>query len=519
MLGDWWEADAATAKPLLGLPGLHNKNDRWQVHRSMLPLLEDRQAQNILTPPWDEHALQMFRKIRDDFAIERGFKLRETQHQAIHFAMSRRGTLIGDEMRLGKTVSAAMTHMGQAEREKLVVVAPLMARGVWLGWLKRIYPGIPIGLLTGKTFDRVQLDYPIIFAHYDILSAWQTPIPIGTLIFDEAHYLTNSKTKRSLAAGFLSMHADRVIALTGTPIWDRPRDLWHVLGLIAPAAWGSFYDFGMRYGAPVSTAYGMQFTGLSNAEELRTRLSEVMIRRLWKDVHDDLPPITRSVLVAEVDDRTRRKLDIMAAEMKADRTSTIGHLASYRAQLTSIKLGLVVKKAKEIIERGESVVIWTWHRDFAEKIAAELVDWRPMHPPYLIHGEIDAAKREDRIGLWKASPRALALIATMAVGQVAIDLSHAHINIFAEIDYTPAMIGQAEMRSFDPSHPLDVIFVVADHIIDQRIVRALVSKLSASDPLGLAAATDSIDALRASVLGVPEEPDLVRFLDDVLMSG
>ena len=41
---------------------------------------------------------------------------------------------------------------------------------------------------------------------------WQSAMRIGTLIFDEAHVLTNRKSKRSKAAIFIAMRANRVIA-------------------------------------------------------------------------------------------------------------------------------------------------------------------------------------------------------------------------------------------------------------------------------------------------------------------
>lgn len=511
---DWFAIDRETVHPLLGLPGIQWKNNTWNIHLSTLPLLDDPLAQKILTPDAFSSSLQqLYRTIRDEFSARLGFKLRETQHSAINFAGKRRGTLIGDEMRLGKTLSAIMCHAGTQHDQKLVIVAPLMARAVWLGWLRRVFPDREIGMITGRTFDRDKLEYPIVFIHYDILHAWQTPVKIHTLIFDEAHALTNPKTRRTNAAVYLASHADRVIAMTGTPIWNMPKDLWSVLSLIAPAAFGGVWDFCMRYGAPEPTAYGMTFKGISNAAELTSRLSEVMIRRRWRDVQQDLPPITRSVCVVDVPEAMRRKLDVLAGEMKANRSGTIGYLARYRSQLSKIKAVKTVAKARTILERGEPVVIWTWHRELAETIAGDLEDHALM-----IHGEISPTKRDDIIETWKKSETPKALVATMAVGQVAIDLSHAPENIFAELDYIPAMIGQSEMRSFTPTRPLQIHFMVADHVIDQRIVRALVAKLGASDPLGLAAATDSIDALRESVLGIPDQPDLERYLDDILAS-
>ena len=407
------------------------------------------------------------------------------------------------------TVTCLMAH--DPARGPLVIVAPLAARAVWLGWIRRVFPGVPISALTGKTIDPQALKHPIIFIHYDIVNRWQALVKIGTLVLDEAHALVNKDSKRSRAVALLATMAEKVIAATGTPIWDLPADLWNVVGMLAPGAWGSYWDFGRRYGAPEETGYGVKFTGISNKTELNARLSEIMIRRLWKDVQQDLPPISRNVVVADVDDGTRRRLDVIAAKLRTERSNTASNLASYRSQLCTVKLKTVLAEAKQMMARGEPVVIWTWHKHFAESLVEQLED------SYLIHGEIRADEREARMDAWRAKPNA-ALVATMAVGQVAIDLSHSRLAIFAEIDYTPAILGQAEMRTFSPDRPMNVTFVVANHVADQRIVRALVGKLSASDPLGLGAAIDAIDALREAIDGPKDEPDMQRFFDDLIAS-
>lgn len=400
---------------------------------------------------------------------------------------------------------------------KLVVIAPLSARGMWLGWLRRVFPDTPIGIMIGREFDPEAMAQPIVFGHYDVIASWQGIFKIGTLILDEAHYLINRNGRRSMAAGLLASQAERVIAMTGTPIWTLPPNLWNILGTIAPGAWGSFYDFANRYGAPEPTAYGNKYTGISNGDELRSRLSEVMIRRLWRDINADIPPITRSVIVVDIPPVEQRKLDVITAEL-SERSNTVGTLATYRKAASKLKIPAVAKEAIKILDRGEPVVVWTWHVDtaiaLAKTIAGEAVG---LERAFCITGNDTAVRREQTIKAWRESPTPGALIANLAVASVAIDLSHAHIAIFCEIDWTPGVIAQGEMRTFEASRPMDIIFVVLNHIVDQRLVRALERKLSAADPVGVGAAGDAIDALRIAVLGKPDDGDMCRLIDDLLM--
>lgn len=519
--GDWYIADAEVATLIGSLPGVRpfwpnndsSKPLRFELHRSHLPLIEHPEASQELlrlasyTTDWDT---------RNERTTELGIKLRTTQHQAVDYMTRRRGSLLGDEMRLGKTLSAIFSH--DPLSGKLVIIAPLIARGVWLAWLRRVFPDVPIGIMIGKTFDPEKLKQPIVFGHYDILPQWQAVIKIGTLVFDEGHALTNPRALRTKAAGILAALAERVIIMTGTPVWNKPIDLWSILCLIAPGAWGNYYDFGDRYGMPFPTAHGKTYPGSSNTDELKARLTEVMLRRLWKDCGDELPPITRSVVVAEVTDAERKRLDIAAGSLRTERTNTAGNLASYRRLVALLKAKAVDRELERL--KDQPVVVWTYHRDTADKIGRSRLpgDQETNPPRFVIHGDISANKRDEIIEAWKATPNGV-LVATMSVGQVAINLSHSKVALFVEIDWTPAVIAQSEMRTYDPTRPMDIRFIVANHIVDQRILRALIAKLDATDPLGVGVAIDTIDALRDAIMGPRDEGDLDRLLEDFLASA
>lgn len=526
----WFQLDNETGRPLVGLPGVKVEGLRFEdgeivldrstkilVHESHLPLVGIEPPRRFIHEEYGHHSLSELWTARDRWSEPLGFKLRVTQQQAIDFISVRRGTLLGDDLRLGKTLSAICSH--DPKQGQFVVVAPLSTRAVWLGWMRRVFPGLPIGIAVGRNFDANVFQQPLIFMHYDILPRWRIVRELGMVVFDEAHMLTNPDAQRSISAVALASQARCVVAMTGTPIWNMPPDLWSVLGLITPGAWGDFWSFAKRYGAPVSRAHGIDFTGASNVEELHARLSSVMLRRRWIDVADDLPPITRQIIVAEVSQAERNKLDILAGKLQSERNSTVGNLAAYRRQVTGLKQAVVVAEAEKIISRGEPVVIWTWHKDYADRLARRLDGLEGRALAYVIHGDIDPAKRDGIMDQWRESATPAVLIATMSVAQVGIDLSHARHAIFAEIDYTPAILGQAEMRTYSPTRPMDITFVVANHLIDQRIVRALVQKLGAANPFGVGAAVDAIDALRDAVMGPTEAGDLDRLLEDLLASA
>src|SRR5688500_5132276 len=109
--------------------------------------------------------------------------------------------------------------------------------------------------------------------------------------------------------------------LTGTPLTNRPRDLFVLLQLARHPMAKSFLTFAKRYCAAVHNGYGWVTDGASNLDELRVQLHGVMLRRT-KDKVLDLPPKLRtwlSVTVPEATGRseTRRVLEMLLARALA----------------------------------------------------------------------------------------------------------------------------------------------------------------------------------------------------------
>ncbi len=467
---DWYRADPA-CMPLVGhLPGvIYDRRGVW-LHRTHIPALQD--TPMVVDNVWSHPPSQVP-------SVE-NVRLRPHQVEAIHFVNSRRGSLLAFEMRTGKTAAAVFAH--DPARGPLLIVAPLNVRSVWLDWIHRRWPLAEPYVVEGLTYDRERfLHAPIIFAHYEVLRKHTTlGITPGTMVLDECHLLANPRSLRTKACLMYASLARKVIALSGTPQWNRPAGLWPLLAACNPGAWGRYNDFGKRYGAPVQNGWGVKFTGSSNEDEFRIRTEEVMLVRRWADVQADLPPISRSVEVVPIAPEQRLLLD-RAAETERDHLhrSIIGEMSVFRRLAGEAKVALAVDLAQRVLDEVQPVVVWTHHRSVANAIH------KCLEGSILITGDVPILERNARLEAWQHGRHPNALIITLAVGQVGIDLSRSHHAVFAEVDWTPAVVYQAEMRTFDPARPMAASYIVIDHEIERLLLEAILSKADDAERMGL----------------------------------
>lgn len=482
MIDEWQNIPEKWTQYIVGVPGLRFEKGKYQVHRTHKPLLPDYKQNQI--------SLSTF---------EYPYTLRPYQVDDVKFMRSRSGVLNANPMRSGKTCEAISSH--DPSKGPLFVVGPLASRYVWNAWYKRRFPNGKVINLTTRTFDPDKLEgFDFYFINYDILNSWQpTRMDLGTIVFDEAHFLTNGKSKRTQAAGWMATRAQYKYFLTGTPIWNRPVDIYHILHMIAPGAWGSRYQFAQRYADATYETFGYVKYGTSNEEELQARMSEILIRRSLESIVPQLPQVIRTTKVVELEPSQLNFLE----KILPKKTTAIAEYVAFRRQLGIYKIQITVDTVTKYLDDNSHVIVWTWHKNVAETLAKEL-------NTNCITGDTDISQREKIISTWKefGGP----LILTLGVGQTAIDLSEAKVAVFAEVDYTPAVIGQAEMRGWSPDHNLELVYITTNHPVDALIVRALRNKVDSAAKMGLPAAESSVDLL-TEVLDTATSFDLDAVLE------
>lgn len=512
----WYACPIELAVQIKDVPGVRLLRDGTPiVHRSHLPLIEVLPGQSAIPRPVS--CLPWSTLQRCDRA---GMEPRLYQRQGATFLRSRNGALIADEMRLGKSLAVAMSY--EPDEGPLVVVGPLNVRPVWTRLFKLLWPEIEPVILDGREYDASRIHGArLVYMHYDILPTWQSFgwKKIELLVIDEAHVLaTTSRSLRLQAVSLLSLLARRVVGVTGTPLWNKPAGLHALLACVSPSAWGRWDVFAGRYASGIRGTFGFRTGEPSNVEEFKSRLAEVMIRRTWDEVRDQLPATRREIKILHLTPAQEREMDFLVNALRDVDATTVGTLARLRRVLGEAKLSYLF----EVIAPwfGKPFVIWVWHQDVADRVSDELaarglsvhkVTGRTSLYKSKKTGEV---KREALLDAWRNDPAGI-LVCNIAVGQVGIDLSHASRAVFAELDFTPATIAQAEMRTFSPEREMEVIYLAAQHRVDEEIVKALSAKFGTSELMGVPAADAAIEVL-GSAFGIEDEGDLARLMAAVL---
>lgn len=475
---DWWELPKELLPIVGAAPGVvYRANGVIEVHRTHLPLLR---AAGVVTPD-DE--------LDPAPAGRYGITYRPWQSRAAAWMAPRRGVLLSVSPRLGKSYAALTAHEPQSG--PLAILAPLDVRRVWLDSIARVFSGAQVLQLEGRTPDLDALrTADIVIGHFDIL-AWQrvSSIAPATLIIDEIHLLANAKSKRSAAVRFFANMARRIIGLSGTPLWNATGGLWPILAAVNPGAWGPKpFEFLQRHCSPTVTEHGFRYGEISNADEWSRRLSEVAFSATWREERPDLIPTQRERLVALADAATIAAID-EAVEAARDARgargrddSVIGAIGRYRKRTGLLKVPAAADRALAV---DEPSVVWSWHKEVAKAAAARLA--AAGRPAFMIHGDLGVADRLAAIEAWRNTCNGV-LCATLAVGQVGIDLSHARLAIFAEYDWTPAVMFQAEMRTFSPDRPMLIVHVTFNHPVEQLVLDHVEAKLARGEAALLPAA-------------------------------
>ncbi|MBU6367700.1 MAG: DEAD/DEAH box helicase [Gemmatimonadetes bacterium] len=426
------------------------------------------------------------------------------QVEGVAFLLGRRRAILADDMGLGKTRQSIVALREAAPEGPWLVITPASVKLNWGREIARVFPDDPVRIVgPGAVPDAayrgwVLVNYDILGRHQDALRA----LPWTGVVFDEAHYLKNHTSQRSrLARALVEGAPDAVVhCLTGTPVTNRPRDLFPLLQLVRHPMARSFLSFAKRYCDATHNGYGWVTDGASNLDELRIQLHGAMLRRT-KDEVLDLPPKLRSWVPVTVPAGTARKemrraLELMmtgaqeraqAARGKArrapvgqDRTRLLAALSKARLQLATAKVSATVDLVEGAVAQGEKVIVFTGFDAPAQAIAEHFGE-----QAVLLTGKTPARSRQRLVDRFQTDDDVRVFVANIVAGGVGITLTAARQVVFNDLDWVPANHWQAEDRAYriGQTGTVTASYLVAEGTVDEFVRSVLLTKALLVDQL------------------------------------
>lgn len=231
-------------------------------------------------------------------------------------------------MGLGKTIQAIslMAHIAEARNVwgPFLVVVPVTTLHNWKNELEKFCPALKVlpyfgspeerkklgRFLDTKNMNNPQMQIHVIITSYNLIvnnpkdQAKLMKIKWNYMILDEAQAIKNNASRRWKV--LLNFNTRNRLLLTGTPIQNSMQELWALLHFIMPKLFDNHEQFAEWFSKDIE-ASSMDRGELNKHQlkRLHAVLKPFMLRRLKRDVEQEIGPKTEVELVCDMTFRQR----------------------------------------------------------------------------------------------------------------------------------------------------------------------------------------------------------------------
>jgi SNF2 family DNA or RNA helicase len=313
--------------------------------------------------------------------LKEGQTIRLYQAQAGELFLMRQSLLLGDDVGLGKTYTAAGILLDKRTLPAAVVVQThLQAQ-----WQEKMesFTTLRVHKIKGtKPYTLPVAD--VYLFKYSQLLGWVDTFQEGfyqCVVFDEIQELrTGISSGKGSAAKVLADAASFRLGLSATPIYNYGIEIWNIMQFLDPSLLGSYDDFLREWCVGAKK--------VKDPEALGTYLREqhAMLRRTKREVGQQLPPINTIIESVEPDHATLKSVESIARQL-AIKTTYGSFLERGRAgreldllmrHATGVsKATSVARYAKIFLEAKIPILLVGWHRDVYDIWLKELAEFEP----------------------------------------------------------------------------------------------------------------------------------------------
>uniref|UniRef100_A0A2M4AFD2 Putative chromatin remodeling protein n=1 Tax=Anopheles triannulatus TaxID=58253 RepID=A0A2M4AFD2_9DIPT len=378
------------------------------------------------------------------------------QKEGVAFAIDKSGrALIADEMGLGKTYQAIAVADFYQQDWPLLICTTATTRDSWAVKFRQLLPHIPaqriMVLNNGQDFIG---DCRVLISSYSLMERCGDKLQdrgFGMLIFDESHTLKNFKAKCTNVAMALSKKARRIILLSGTPALSRPVELFTQLQML-DSRFCTFKEYSTRYCAGKQSSFGWDASGQSNLTELNILLArKFMVRRTKDEVMSELTEKNRETVILDpsymwTNDGIEDDMSCYAndySQSKGRQREDI--LLKYYSMSAEAKAPAVCAYLKEVLKENTKFIVFAHHHCMLDAIDKFLTKQKVDF--IRIDGSTRSDLRAPLVEKFQTKESCRAAVLSLKACNAGITLTAAHLVLFAELDWNPSTLAQAESRA------------------------------------------------------------------------
>lgn len=401
--------------------------------------------------------------------------------------------LIGDDMGLGKT----MTAIGYFSKNNLktIVITTASLKFNWKIEVERF--SYKSAVVLDETISKEDLEKTdVLITNYDQLKKWENLLSkskFDCVVLDESHYISNISSASTKYVFKLFKKIKHRILLSGTPIKNRPMELYSQLKFLNPQKFSNKIDFGLRYcGATKGYNGYWEFKGSSNLDELNDRIQEFYIRRKKIDVLKDLPEKRVSNIIFELPKDIRKeynqllsgkKDELRNEKSKQKREACLIELMKFCSnKKVDFVEEFVRNQIKEDLDEKKKVIIFAHFKETQRELKKRFGDLAVT-----VFGDDSAKERQSSVEKFQSNDDVRVFIGSTLAAGTGLTLTAADTVVFADLIWVPAELKQAESRAhrFGQKNSVFVYYLTFDNTIEYVVWKTIQDKLGVvSETLG-----------------------------------
>ena len=417
--------------------------------------------------------------------LKNGFEARDYQMKAAEFDSLQKRFLLGDDIGLGKTLTAILSFDNKAKLPAIVCVQTHLPKQWQIDGVEK-FTNLTTHII-GKTKPYNLPPADIYIIKYSCLSGWVDVFQTNffkSAVFDEVQELRRDESQRYQAAKVLSESVDYCMGMSATPIYNFGDEIFNVLDLIKPGCLGDRWDFLREWAIP----YG-QHHKVVNPTALGTYLRDnyYFLRRTREEVGRELPPINRIVHTVGYDTEAVKRSEEIARELaiKVTQGSFMERGQAARELDVFVRHQTGVSKAREVaafvrilLECNEPVLLAGWHRDVYGIWERELWEFNPV---FYTGTESPAEKEKAKAAFVSGATNLFIISLRSGIGLDGLQ-HRCRTVVIGELDWSPKVhdqvIGRVDRDG--QANQVTVYFPVSDFGSDPVIIDLLGLKSSQS---------------------------------------